>query len=679
MRKIFRGWRLPVALSALVLVGVPAANAQAGTTSPNTLVPVATGLNTQALGAIQVFGSTPASTPETVSFVMRMRNQEQASWYVTHGVRHFLSESQFAQNFGQAPGHLNQLVRYLAAYGIATQVYSDGLDVVANGTAGQFDAALSTSQENVRIPSQTTKSGEVIPAQDVHVNSTDPLLPDYLAQNVLAVLGLTNYGPFTTNVAHAVRSVKAATTSSLDANSCIALTGLPSACHLPSDFVSQYGLSKVASATTGAGSTIGIVTLAALDVGAPETFWSQYANVPTTGRTVTVQNVDGGPGAPSFSAGSGETDLDVEQSGAVAPGANIVVYQAPNSDFGFADAFFTAASQNVADSVSASWGQSETSVMASINQGLESPQYLQAFDEAFLEMGLQGQSSFVSAGDYGAYDALPDVGSTNLAVDTPGSSPYVTVAGGTTLPWSATLTSNSNPAVSAQVNVPTERAWGWDYLWAPFAQLTGTSYTTQALGLLAGGGGGYSTVYSTPAYQQDVPGVNSYTAVNNLTPTQYTTVAGLNLPTSFSVNTSPSVTSGTGSGRNVPDLSTNADPFTGYLEYSPSFADPSNNGGGPLLEGGWGGTSFVAPQLNGSTALIDAYVGHRVGFWNPTIYSAATSDWSPFTPLSTSGPSNDNLYFSGQPGTVYNPSTGLGTPNLSALAQFFRFSDVEGR
>ncbi len=218
MRKIFRGWRLPVALSALVLVGVPAANAQAGTTSPNTLVPVATGLNTQALGAIQVFGSTPASTPETVSFVMRMRNQEQASWYVTHGVRHFLSESQFAQNFGQAPGHLNQLVRYLAAYGIATQVYSDGLDVVANGTAGQFDAALSTSQENVRVPSQTTKSGEVIPAQDVHVNSTDPLLPDYLAQNVLAVLGLTNYGPFTTNLAHAVRSVKAATTSSLDAN-----------------------------------------------------------------------------------------------------------------------------------------------------------------------------------------------------------------------------------------------------------------------------------------------------------------------------------------------------------------------------------------------------------------------------------------------------------------------------
>ncbi len=675
MKRLVRRWRLPVALSALVLVGVPAASASAGTTSPTALVPVATGINTQALGSMQVFGTTPSSTPETVSFVMQMRNQPLVSWYVTHGLHHFISESQFAQYFGQTPEHLNDLVHYLAGYGITTQVYSDGLDVVATGTAGQFDSALSTTQENVRVPSQMTKSGEVIPAQDVHVNSTDPLLPDYIARNVLAVLGLTNYGPFTTNQAHVLRTVKAVG-GTVSTSSCIALSGLPSACNLPSNFISNYGLGEVASATTGAGATIGIVTLAALNVGAPETFWSQYANVPTTGRTVTVQNVDGGPGAPSQASGSTETDLDVEQSGGIAPGANIIVYQAPNTDYGFADAFFTAASQNVADSVSASWGQSETSVQASVNSGLESPQYLQAFDEAFLEMAAQGQSSFVSAGDSGAYDALGDVGSTNLAVDTPGSSPYVTVAGGTTLPWSATLSSQTNPSLTAQVSVTSERAWGWDYLWTPFTQLgIFPDYPTSALSLLAGGGGGYSSVYSTPAYQQGVPGVNSFTAVNNLTPTAYQTIGGLNLPTNFTVNPTPTITSGTGTGRNVPDLSADADPYTGYLEYSPSFGDT----GGALLEGGWGGTSFVAPQLNGSTALIDAYVGHRVGLWNPTIYSAASSHWSPFTPLSTSGPSNDNLYYSGQPGTIYNPATGLGTPNLSALAQFFRFYDSERR
>ena len=41
------------------------------------------------------------------------------------------------------------------------------------------------------------------------------------------------------------------------------------------------------------------------------------------------------------------------------------------------------------------------------------------------------------------------------------------------------------------------------------------------------------------------------------------------------------------------------------------------------MQGGSGGTSFVAPQLNGSTAVIDSVLGHRVGFWNPSIYAAA--------------------------------------------------------
>jgi hypothetical protein len=81
------------------------------------------------------------------------------------------------------------------------------------------------------------------------------------------------------------------------------------------------------------------------------------ADVNRTG-TFTVDNVDGGPGAPSAASGSVETDLDIEQSGALAPGANVIDYQAPNTDPGFVDAFFTAASQNIASGVSASWGES---------------------------------------------------------------------------------------------------------------------------------------------------------------------------------------------------------------------------------------------------------------------------------------------------------------------------------
>ena len=76
--------------------------------------------------------------------------------------------------------------------------------------------------------------------------------------------------------------------------------------------------------------------------------------------------------------------------------------------------------------------------------------------------------------------------------------------------------------------------------------------------------------------------------------------------------------------------------------------------------------------MNGSTAVIDSYVGHRVGFWNPSIYRFATSNNSPFNSLQQpAGTSNDNMFFTGNPGTVYNEATGLGIPNLSALAQDF--------
>ena len=75
------------------------------------------------------------------------------------------------------------------------------------------------------------------------------------------------------------------------------------------------------------------------------------------------------------------------------------------------------------------------------------------------------------------------------------------------------------------------------------------------------------------------------------------------------------MTFGGGTGRAIPDLGTNGDPQTGYLVYAPSV--------GGLSE--YGGTSFVDPQLNGSTAVIDSYVGHRVGFWNPVIYGAAAN------------------------------------------------------
>ena len=657
---------------AATAIAVPLAavsgQASASSPGPNTLVPVTPGISAAALPGATPFGNTPPGTPETVSFVLREQNLSQLEAAVQHGVTKYLSVSQFAHEYGQSAGNVAQLESYLAHYGISTQAYADNVDVVATGTAGEFDQALSVQQQQYHVPELPGRDGtQAIPAQTVHGTAQSPMLPYDIAQNVLAILGLTNYGPFGSQAVHVNTSTLKPQAGS--SNSCLALTGLPNACNLPANFAANYGLDPLnQKGATGAGQTIAIVTLAALDPGAPQYFWQNVAHVRSSNRTVNVVNVDGGPGAPSDASGTGETDLDVEQSGALAPDANVIVYQAPNTDYGFADAFFDAASQNIASSVSASWLESETYLQASIAAGAESPGYEAAFDEAFLEMAAQGQSGFIASGDWGAYTAQIDLATTNLSIGASPDSPYITAAGGTTLPWTGQLT---GPDGTATVTVPAQRTWGWDYLWKPIASVTGDSLADVAESNVIGSGGGFSTIEPTPSYQQGVPGTHDFSAVQYLTPTDYQTeLGGLVEPTEWSFNPTPAVSHGAGTGRADPDVSADADPYSGYLLYEPSAAGVNE----PELQGGWGGTSFVAPQLNGSTALIDSYLGHRVGFWNPYIYSFATGTDSPFTPLQQAGTGSDDIYYTGNPGQPYNEGSGLGYPNLARLAEDFSVS-----
>jgi kumamolisin len=649
---------LGVAATLALLAGL-SGPASAATSGPNTPTQVATGVSAADLPGTQVFGDTPTSTPETVSFVLKEQDMPSLESQVEAGIPswQYLSVSQFAAQYGQPTSNVDALTSYLAGFGISTDVYADDLDVVATGTAGDFNQALTITEHNATVPALPgTGSYGPVRAQNVYTNVTQPLLPYRLASFVTAILGLTDYGPYVSDVAKPASYDQPQAGSP---NACAAKFGLTDGCHLPSDFARMYNLNPLyRDGAIGSGQTIGIVTLAAVDPGSPEYFWSNIADVYRTG-TFTVDNIDGGPGAPSASSGTVETDLDVEQSGALAPGANVIDYQAPNTDYGFADAFFTAASQNVASGVSASWGSSETAIEADIASGEESAGYIQAFDEAFLEMAAQGQSAFTSSADAGAYTASADIGTTNLSVDTPADSPYITACGATTLPGTTYL---SGPDGTATATTTAQRFWGWDYLWGPIAQVEGIPLAEAAEAAVAGSGGGFSSLEPEPSYQRGVSGTNDFNAVEYLTPTDYTQVApGLTEPIAWNFNPTPGVTAGSGSGRAVPDLATDGDPQTGYLVYGTSV--------GGLSE--YGGTSFVDPQMNGSNAVIDSYLGHRVGFWNPYMYAAATGPNSPFTQLDQAGTGNDNIYYTGNPGQVYNEGIGLGLPNLAELAGDF--------
>jgi subtilase family serine protease len=140
--------------------------------------------------------------------------------------------------------------------------------------------------------------------------------------------------------------------------------------------------------------------------------------------------------------------------------------------------------------------------------------------------------------------------------------------------------------------------------------------------------------------------------------------------------------------RELPDISLNADPNSGYAEYC---ADPA---AGCALSSPWfqiGGTSCSSPLWSAVVALTDSAEHHRIGLVTPLLYSLDnhsgyshdlhdmqgggkfTFDWSSF--LGTSLPpvtvfTNSNGY--GTPHgfaetTNYDMATGLGTPNVSAI------------
>ena len=194
-RRSAAGAALGVA-ALIVPLAALAGPAAASAPNPNTPEPVASGINVAALPGAVAFGDTPASTPETVSFILRERNLTLLELAADTGSKNYLSTSEFPSRYGQTPANVTALTSYLAHFGITTDVYADNVDVSASGTAGEFDRALSVTQKQFNVPKLPGHAGfNPVPAQNgVHANTQSPSLPYRLSSFVLAVLGL--FQPF---------------------------------------------------------------------------------------------------------------------------------------------------------------------------------------------------------------------------------------------------------------------------------------------------------------------------------------------------------------------------------------------------------------------------------------------------------------------------------------------------
>jgi kumamolisin len=195
---------------------------------------------------------------------------------------------------------------------------------------------------------------------------------------------------------------------------------------------------------------------------------SYFKKLGITTPSVSAVSVDNATNSPTGSADGpdGEVELDIEVAGAIAPGAKIGVYFAPNTDQGFIDGVTTAIHDTTLrpSILSISWGGPENSWTEQARDALNS---------AFQDAATMGVTVLAASGDQGATD-----GSSNgaLEVDFPASSPYAVGCGGTKLTLAGGKISGEE-------------------VWNELSQNEGAT------------GGGVSEVFAMPSFQSsaDVP------------------------------------------------------------------------------------------------------------------------------------------------------------------------------
>jgi len=159
---------------------------------------------------------------------------------------------------------------------------------------------------------------------------------------------------------------------------------------------------------TGQGQSIALIELNDTDQsGNPTGAGFQASDLATYFRglgiaapTVVAVSVDGGANVPGPDPDSdGEVTLDIEVAGAVAPGAAIAVYFAPNTTAGFIDAVNQAVHDAVRKPsvISISWGGPEDA------DGQVSTQFTQGLNQAIQDAAQLGVTVCCAAGDSGFF------------------------------------------------------------------------------------------------------------------------------------------------------------------------------------------------------------------------------------------------------------------------------------
>ncbi len=428
-RRLPRWWQL-APLGVLLAVAIawqarPLASAVAGDREPALL------------------GATDARTMIDFSLVLRLPGQARLQHFLSEltdpsarGYHDFIDAATFGERFGVAGATLKRASAQLARDAIQiTASYPQRTALDVRASAGTVDRVF-----GVRLMDWRGADG----------------------RRFVAPLGLAIVPP---DLRQAVSAVAGLDGVVLQPDDAAAIQGLD-----PSSARAAYDISPLfGQHVTGQGESIAVVEFGQFDQSDIDGFDQQFGLPDAAPRSVAV---DGGASDSSSSA-VGEADLDLEVAHEIAPSAELLDYNAPQTTSSGADTFGDVIDKITADGqasiVSDSWGTCEA----------DTPQADIGRDEQAIEAAVaRGISIFVAAGDTGAYTCQADNDSNHrLSVSWPSSSPFAVSVGGTSL------------SISAAGAYQRETAW---------------NDTLEQIG----GGGGLSLDFKRPAWQVG-PGVGN--------------------------------------------------------------------------------------------------------------------------------------------------------------------------
>lgn len=586
----------------------------------------------------------------------------------------WLTPEQFGELYGPNDSDIAAVAGWLQKHGFLVARVSRGKTAIEfSGDAGQFRKAFNTEIHTYLVNGETH-----------HANNRDPQIPAALSPVVAGITPVNDFRP--------KPQVRVLGKASYDPKTHVAkpewtIEASPAVLALAAgDFAVQYDLNPLYSAgTNGSGMNIGIIGASNVypDVVAE---YRQFFGLAPSPLNIIIDGIDPGPSA-NVDRGNWatlESYLDVEISGAVAPGATINLYTAADTTVqsGLLLAAQRAVDDDVATVLSLSYGECEAELGSAGNQ----------FWAALWEQAAaQGQTSFVSSVDSGSAGCdNPDSdqpAQDGLAVNGFSSTPWNVSVGGTDFYYTS-----YNGSAAAQ----SEQLANYWNLTSPTLTSPATSLLTpipeqpwdQPFGLNLISGGIYDPSENGVSIVAGSGGASNCTSGAEASDGSFSTCLG-GYP-------KPAWQTGKGvpadKARDIPDVSLFASDGENDSFWPICLPDEGCSGMNPAFEEvtAVGGTSASSPAMAGILALVNQKYG-RQGQANFVLYPLAAQypaafhdvtigsndvpcqQGSPSCSLSTMDDNTKGFFTLGHYYATagYDQASGLGSVDANLLVQYW--------